>query len=151
MFVRSHYNLSPHGYENTIWRHFLVQGAIFQRQCTFILALKTFKANFYSSQKHINLVKSVCGAAIVLHKDSQLNWNATKSMPYNGFIIQLNSNAYIPSQCSTMDSLSNWTDLMQCSFIKLKATCNLNCTQGYFNGKVFKIVNKTSGLGVSLN
>ena len=30
------------------------------------VCLKTFKANFYSSQKHINLVTSVCGPAIRL-------------------------------------------------------------------------------------
>ena len=28
-------------------------------------ALKTFKANFYSLQKHIDLVNSVCEAAVV--------------------------------------------------------------------------------------
>ena len=53
-----------------------------------------------------------------------------KSMPNNGIIIQ-------------------WTEMhaksMQYSFTKLKATCNLNSTQGYFNGKTFKIDNKTSG------
>ena len=63
-------------------------------------------------------------------------------MPNNGFIIQLNWNAYVSSQCPTMDLLSNWTQMhvksMQCSFTKLKAKCNLNSTQGYFNGKFLK-------------
>ena len=46
----------------------------------------------------------------------------------------------------------HWSELnwnaksMQCSFTKLKSTCNLNSTQCYFNGKVFKIANKTSDL-----
>ena len=46
------------------------------------MSLKIFKANFYSSQKHINLAKFVCGTA----KDSQLNWNAAKTKPNNGII-----------------------------------------------------------------
>ena len=53
------------------------------------------------------------------------------------------------SKCPTMDLLSNWTEIhaksMQCSFTKLKATCNLYLYQCYFYGKVFKIVKETSG------